>query len=134
MTLETKAYWTATGLFCLILLFSGIAHFTHVEFIVEAMAHLGYPLYFMTVIGLAKILGVAALLAPGRPLLKEWAYAGFTFNLLGATASHAFSGDPMSEAIRPFLVLFLLAASYRLRPDARRLPCGDFARPAPQAA
>ena len=101
--------------------FSGFAHFTHLERMVEAMTKLGYPLYFMTILGTAKLLGVAALLAPGRPLLKEWAYAGFGFNLLGATASHAFTGDPLSEMIRPAIVLGLGTASYLLRPAARRL-------------
>ncbi len=115
-------YWLTTGLFCAVLGFSGSAHFSHLEPMVEAMTRLGYPLYFMTILGSAKLLGVAALLAPGRPLLKEWAYAGFAFNLLGATASHAFTGDPLSETIRPAVVLVLGAASYLLRPAARRLP------------
>ena len=67
------------------------------------------------------VLGVAALLAPGRPLIKEWAYAGFTFNLLGATASHVFAGDPFSETVRPAAVLLVGAVSYWLRPASRRL-------------
>ena len=115
-------YWLTTGLFCAVLGFSGFAHFSHLEPMVEAMTRLGYPLYFMTILGSAKLLGVAALLAPGRPLLKEWAYAGFAFNMLGATASHASTGDPLSETIRPAAVLVLGAASYLLRPAARRLP------------
>ncbi len=115
-------YWLTTGLFCAVLGFSGFAHLSHLEAMVETMTRFGYPLYFMTIIGSAKLLGVTALLAPGRPLLKEWAYAGFAFNLLGATASHASTGDPLSEAIRPAAVLVLGAASYLLRPAARRLP------------
>jgi hypothetical protein len=75
----------------------------------------------MQIIGLAKILGVITVLVPGYPLLKEWAYAGLCFNLAGATASHAFSGDPLSHTIRPAIVLGLCAASYLLRPAARRL-------------
>jgi hypothetical protein len=122
MNRRTLVYWLPTGLFCAVLGFSGFAHFTHLEPMVEAMTKLGYPSYFMTILGCAKLLGVAALLAPGRPLLKEWAYAGFAFNLLGATASHAFTGDPLSEMIRPAMVLVLGAASYLLRPAARRLP------------
>ena len=122
MNRRLLVYWLTTGLFCAVLGFSGFAHFTHFDGMVEAMTKLGYPLYFMTILGSAKLLGVAALLAPGRPLLKEWAYAGFGFNLLGATASHAFTGDPLSEAIRPALVLGLGVTSYLLRPAARRLP------------
>ena len=114
------AYWATTGLFCAVLGFSGIAHTTRIAFVAEEMAALGYPVHVMTILGVAKLLGVVALLAPGRPLLKEWAYAGFTFNLLGATASHVFVGDPIVESIRPFLLLLLCAASYLLRPAARR--------------
>jgi uncharacterized membrane protein len=116
------AYWIVTGLFCAVVGFSGVAHFTHQDSMVEAMTHLGYPLYFMSIIGLAKMLGVVAALVPAQPLLKEWAYAGLCFNLAGATASHAFSGDPLSHTVRPALILCLCVASYLLRPESRRLP------------
>jgi hypothetical protein len=122
MNARSLAYWIATGLFAAVLGYSGFAHFTHLEPMVEAMARLGYPLHLMTILGCAKLLGVAALLAPGLPLLKEWAYAGFAFNLLGATASHLFVGDPLGETVRPAIVLLLGAASYLLRPAARRIP------------
>jgi hypothetical protein len=118
---RTLAYWIATGLFCAVLGFSGVAHFTHLEAMVESMTALGYPIYFMTIIGLAKLLGVAVLLVPGQPLLKEWAYAGFAFNLTGAVSSHLFVGDPASEFIPPTALLFVGAASYLSRPAARRL-------------
>lgn len=108
-------------IFCLVLGFSGISHFTHTAAMVEAMEAMGYPLYFMTIIGLAKMAGTVALLVPGQPLLKEWAYAGFAFNLIGATASHALSGDAFSHAVRPALVLLVGVASYVLRPKERRL-------------
>ena len=122
MNRKMLAYWIVTGLFCAVVGFSGFAHVSHLENMVEAMTHLGYPLYFMTIIGLAKILGVIAVLVPAHPLLKEWAYAGLCFNLAGATASHAFSGDPLSHTVRPAIVLGLCVASYLLRPEARRLP------------
>ncbi len=115
-------YWLLTGLFCAVLGFSGFAHVTHQEAMVEAMTGMGYPIYFMTVIGLAKLCGVAAVLSPRLPLLKEWAYAGLAFNLLGATASHLFSGDGVAHAARPALVLLLGVGSYLLRPAERRLP------------
>jgi hypothetical protein len=118
---RTIAYWAATALFCAVLGFSGATHFLHVEFMVNNMAMLGYPVYFMTIIGGFKILGVIALLAPGLPLLKEWAYAGFTFNLIGASTSHLYAGEPFSHWIRPLIVLSLCAASYLLRPETRRL-------------
>ncbi len=122
MNRATTAYWIATGLFCAVLLFSGVAHLARAEAMVESMTHLGYPVYVMTLLGIAKLLGVAALLIPGKPRLKEWAYAGFTFDLLGATASHGFAGDPLSEAIRPVILLALCILSYFLRPAFRRLP------------
>ena len=122
MNRKIVAYWSSTVLFCAVVGFSGLAHSSHQESMVEAMTHLGYPLYFMTIIGLAKILGVVAVLAPGRPVLKEWAYAGLCFNLAGATASHAFSGDPLGHTVRPAIVLGLCVASYLLRPDTRRHP------------
>jgi hypothetical protein len=122
MERKSIVYWATTGLFCAVLGFSGVAHSTRLEPMVEAMTGLGYPLYFMTILGIAKLCGVVALLAPGRPLLKEWAYAGFTFNLTGAAASHLFVGDPLSEFLPPVVLLGLGAASYFLRPDPRRLP------------
>ena len=121
MNRKLVAYWIVTGLFGAVVGFSGFAHVSHLENRVEAMTHLGYPLYFMTIIGLAKMLGVVTVLVPAHPLLKEWAYAGLCFNLAGATASHAFSGDPLSHTVRPAIVLSLCVASYLLRPATRRL-------------
>jgi hypothetical protein len=121
MDRKTLSYWAATALFCAVLAFSGFSHFTHQPMMVEAMQGLGYPLYFMTIIGLAKLAGTVVLLVPGQPLLKEWAYAGLAFNLIGATASHAFAGDAFSHTVRPAAVLLVGVASYLLRPGARRL-------------
>ena len=119
---RTLGFWSTTGLFCLAFTGGGLAHLTHQPMMAEGMARLGYPPFVMTILGTAKLLGVVALLAPGRPLLKEWAYAGFSFNLLGALASHVFAGDPPSELVGPAALLVLGAASYLLRPDDRRLP------------
>ena len=82
---------------------------------------MGFPAFVMTILGAAKLLGVLALLVPSRPLLKEWAYAGFAFNLLGATASHGFVGDPLGETLPPLVVLSVGVASYLLRPASRRI-------------
>ena len=71
------------------------------------MYGLGDPLHRMTIIGFEKILGFIALLAPGAPPIKEWAYAGFTFNLTGATASHLFVEDPVGEFAAPIALLLL---------------------------
>jgi hypothetical protein len=126
----TVAFWVTTGLFCLLFLSSGVGHLLRAAPMAEGMAALGYPPYMMTILGTAKVLGVVALLAPGRPLLKEWAYAGFSFDLLGATASHLFAGDPLGVAVRPLAVLALGAASYLLRPASRRLEASPTLGPA----
>ena len=126
------AYWLFTGAFCLAFTVGGAAHLIRAQPMAESMALLGYPAYVMTILGVAKLLGVAALLAPGKPLLKEWAYAGFAFDLLGATASHAFAGDPFSEAVPPVLLLGVGAASYLLRPAPRRLAESSGFHPGPE--
>lgn len=89
---------------------------------VAQFEHLGYPQYLLTMICVAKILGVLALLAPGFPRLKEWAYAGLTIDLIGASVSHAAVGDPLPNIAIPLVILAIGAASYFLRPDSRRLP------------
>ncbi len=118
---KNLGYWLPTGLFCAIFVMGGIGHLFRLEPQLEGMQTLGYPLYVMTILGVAKLFGVAALLIPGQPLLKEWAYAGFTFDLLGASASHAFSGDSLPAVLIPLVVLGLGAVSYRMRPPSRRL-------------
>ena len=70
---------------------------------------------------MAKLLGAATVLAPGLPLLKEWAYVGFAVELVGATTSHAIMADPVADTLRPAVILLLAAGSYLLRPAERRL-------------
>ena len=79
------AYGLTTGIFSLMFLASGAMYLTQAPPIVDGtVGQLGYPMHFLTILGIAKILGAAALLLPVPERLKEWAYAGFTFNLLGA--------------------------------------------------
>ena len=120
MNKKNIAYWTATTLFCLVFLIGGVANLVRIEHQVEIMKTLGYPLYLMTILGVAKLLGIVALLIPKSPTLKEWAYAGFTFDMLGAAASHAFVGDPIPETLMPLAILLLGAISYWTRPNTRR--------------
>lgn len=114
-------YWIPTALFALALTMSGLMTVTRQAPMVAAYTHLGYPTYFMTLLGAAKLLGVAALLAPKLPRLKEWAYAGFTINLGSAAFSHLSSGDPAGTAVAPIVLLGLLLTSWHLRPEERRL-------------
>ena len=83
------------------------------EPIVKIMLQLGYPLYLMKILGFAKVLGGIAILTGKIPKLKEWAYAGFAFDFLGATASHILAGDS-SNAVFPLLFFIALMSSYLL--------------------
>ena len=88
---------------------------------VEGITHLGYPVYFLTILGIWKILGVVALLAPRKPLVKEWAYAGFFFTMSGAIFSHIAVGDPLKELFPSSLLLVLTVVSWYFRPADRKL-------------
>lgn len=103
------------------MIYGGIANFLMVEEQREAMKLLGYPEYLLRFLGIAKTLGGIALLLPGQPLLKEWTYAGFTFDLLGAAYSHLAVRD-FEEMSAPVILLLIAIASYLLRPSSRRLP------------
>jgi len=88
---------------------------------VDGITHLGYPIYFLTILGIWKILGVVALLIPKFPLLKEWAYAGFFFAMSGAAFSHVASGDSMNEIFPSLLLLILTVVSWYFRPSDRKI-------------
>ena len=85
------------------------------------IAHLGYPEYFLTLIGIWKVLGVIAVLIPKFPLLKEWAYAGFFFIMTGALFSHIASNDSVTALFPSLLLLVLIAASWYFRPADRKI-------------
>ena len=87
----------------------------------EGITHLGYPIYFLTILGIWKLLGVIAVLAPKSPLIKEWAYAGFFFTMSGAIFSHVAVGDPVKELIPSLLLLVLTVVSWYFRPASRKL-------------
>ena len=113
-------YWIATGVFCLGMLPGGILDLIRPPVVLEVLDRLGYPHYLAPLLGVWKILGVIALLVPGKGTLKEWAYAGFVFDLTGAIVSHLAVGDPVTEVISPVVGLGILAVSYVLRPASRR--------------
>ena len=105
-------YWTCTILFVLPLLASGVAYLCNAPMAVEGMQRLGYPLYLLKILGVAKLLGVTAILYNRLRTLKEWAYAGFTFNLIGAACSHILAGQSIEKAVAPLVVLSLMFVSY----------------------
>jgi uncharacterized membrane protein YphA (DoxX/SURF4 family) len=88
---------------------------------VYGIQHLGYPVYFLTVLGVWKILGVIALLSPKFPLLKEWAYAGFFFIMSGAIYSHIACGDSFNEMYPSIILLVLTVISWYFRPAGRKI-------------
>jgi len=109
------AGWITTGLFAAMMTASGIMFVLLPKPVAETFGHLGYPLYFARLLGLAKLLGVVALLAPRAGVLREWAYAGFTFVLVAAVLSHGLSGDAPGRAAPAAVTLGLLLTSYFLR-------------------
>src|SRR5262245_52167060 len=118
---RTAAYWITTILGPASFVIGGTLFVTQGEQQVATLAHLGYPAYLLYILGFWKLFGAVTVVVPGVPLLKEWAYAGFFFDLSGAAASHAFAGDGVSAIFAPLLFLALVMASWALRPPSRRL-------------
>jgi hypothetical protein len=115
-------YWFATGVVAFIFALGGALDLAHAPPAVAGMLALGYPPYVATILGVWKLLGAAALLAPRFPLLKEWAYAGIVFDLTGAAFSHASVGDPASKVAIPLVLLGVAFVSWALRPESRKSP------------
>lgn len=116
-------YWIATVWLALGMVSTGIAQLTKQQLgpgAVESMTHMGYPVYFLTILGIWKILGSIAVLVPKFPLLKEWAYAGFFFIMTGAIISHITMHDPMSEIFPALLLLLLTVVSWYFRPEGKK--------------
>jgi uncharacterized membrane protein YphA (DoxX/SURF4 family) len=113
-------YWIATCWLALGMLSTGIVQLISMKEEVESMKHLGYPIYFLTIIGIWKLLGVIAVLIPKFPTIKEWAYAGFFFVTTGAIASHFICKDGWIEFFGPTLLLLLTAISWYFRPNNRK--------------
>ena len=88
---------------------------------VDDITHLGYPVYFLTMLGVWKILGVVAVLIPKYPLLKEWAYAGFFFVSSGAIYSHIASGDTFKDLFPALILLIMTIVSWFFRPASRKI-------------
>lgn len=114
-------YWVTTALVAFAIGSGGAAQLAHMPQNVEGMMHLGYPAYLLTILGVWKVAGTVAILAPGFPRLKEWAYAGIFFDLTGAAASHAASGDVVWHIVAPSVLAVLTVASWALRPPSRVL-------------
>ena len=118
---KTITYWIATGLPAAELSLGGIWDVLRIPLVRNVVTDLGYPTYFLVLLGIWKLLGAAALLAPRFPLVKEWAYAGAFFVFSGAIVSHLTTGKDMPEVGFLSVVLILIAASWALRPPTRTL-------------
>lgn len=114
-------YWLSTAILAVVFVAGGIANVLGFEAQQQIMTKLGFPLYLMLFLGVAKLLAIGAILAPGLPLLKEWAYAGICFVLMGAFYSHFQAGDPVAVTTVPVFIWLTGAISYLLRPRTRRL-------------
>jgi DoxX-like family len=105
-------YWIITPLFLLGQGWSAMQYLTEAPRMTDTITALGYPVYFMKILAMAKLLGVAAIVSSLSPTLKEWAYAGFTFDACGAFASHVSAGDSLVVALVPVAFFALQLASY----------------------
>jgi uncharacterized membrane protein YphA (DoxX/SURF4 family) len=120
-------YWVCTALIALSFLSGGAADLMRSPQVVQGMTNLGYPAHFATILGFWKVLGGAAILAPGLPRLKEWAYAGMIFDLTGAAMAHAAAGDSdawmgnVGHIITPLVLAALVVGSWALRPESRKM-------------
>jgi len=117
---KTIAYWVTTGVvvFCMT---GGIFELLRVQATVEGITKLGYPAYIIPALGLAKVLAIVTLLWPGLPRLKEWAYAGIFFNMMGAVVSHVAHHDAAWSIVVTVTIAAITLASWALRPQDRRL-------------
>lgn len=113
-------YWIFTGLFAAFMLMSALPDIISHPVAVQGMhTELGYPLYFIPFIGVVKFLGAIVILLPGFHRLKEWAYAGFAFDLIGATYSILAIGKP--DWVFMFIPLALLTVAYILYQKRKKL-------------
>jgi len=121
MKRKLVAYWICTVIIALLIGSGGAAQALRVPQNVEGMTALGYPLHFIVLLGVWKVLGALTLLAPGLRLVKEWAYAGIFIDLSGAVVASAANGAAAFHIIAPIVLIGILAASWALRPESRRL-------------
>src|SRR6266704_3321431 len=112
MKKTTILYWVFTGLLALLMTFSGIGGLVGGPKAAEGMKHLGLTSALLPFLSVAKLAGVIAILVPGFPRLKEWAYAGFIFDVTGAVYLTIAAGDPVSAWMPIFIGHILIACSY----------------------
>ena len=120
MRWRSVGYWLATVSVAAELGLGGIWDIARIPYVRDLVTHLGYPSYFLVLLGSWKVLGAVALLVPRRPLLKEWAYAGAFFVYTGAIVSHLTTGYALHELPLLAVLTALTVLSWALRPPRRR--------------
>src|SRR5713101_10212467 len=111
-------YWVSTGVLAAFSAFAAVTYLLGSPQAIQGFAHVGYPQHLRIILGIAKLLGAIALVVPGLPKLKEWAYAGFTFAWLSAFVAHYLAKDG-PKAYVPLVLLVFLFVSYVTRPTSR---------------
>ena len=114
------AYWVTTGIIALETAVGAVWDIMQIPYVTAMMTQLGYPAYFLTILGVWKVFAVVALLAPGFPRIKEWTYAGLFFVYTGAAASSLAMGYN-EHAIGPLVFAAITIASWALRPESRKI-------------
>jgi uncharacterized membrane protein YphA (DoxX/SURF4 family) len=118
---QKLGYWVSTALTAALFAVPGAALLAHVPHFVQDMAHLGYPEYFLRILGVWKVLGAVIILSPRLPQLKEWAYAGMIFDATSAAISRASVGDDAFKVVAPLAIAVVVMLSWGLRPKGRTL-------------
>ena len=120
--MKRVAYWVCTGLVVFFIGSGGLAYVMRVPDVVAGVVALGFPVYFIVLLGVWKVLGSIAILVPRFPLIKEWAYAGIMIDLTGAAVASMATGGAWWHTAAPLVIAGLVVASWALRPESRRLP------------
>jgi hypothetical protein len=107
-------YWAVTTLLSVLCIMGSFVDIAHKPDAVALITHLGYPIYFISFIGILRLFGIIAILVPGYPMIKEWAYAGLFFDMFGALYSAIANGDALSSWIAPLIAMLLVIGSYIL--------------------
>jgi uncharacterized membrane protein YphA (DoxX/SURF4 family) len=115
------AYWGSTAAIAFIFVSSGFCYAIRLPQVIEGVQNLGFPVHFIVLLGVWKVLGGIAIIVPGLPRIKEWAYAGMFFDLTGAAVASTAVGNAWWHIVAPLSVAAILVASWALRPEGRTL-------------
>jgi len=115
-------YWIVTAIAAAFMIMTAIPDLLRVPGAIAIIMHLGYPPYLLPFLGTAKTLGAIAILTPALHRLKEWAFAGLSFDVIGALYSHLSVGDPPSRWMPAVIALTLLTGAYLFHRRAVRTP------------